>query len=91
MTYEWDESKRRSNIAKHGYDLAWGDLVYEAPGKVTIESHRSHEHRWLDIAEIGGELVVLTLTYTRRGEAIRFISLRPASRKERSIYYGKDR
>lgn len=91
MIYEWDETKRRANIAKHGYDLADGDLVYEAPGKVTIDSHRSHEHRWLDLAEIDGELAVLTLTYTRRGEAVRFISLRPASRKERRIYHGENR
>lgn len=58
MIYEWDETKRRANIAKHGYDLARGDLVFED---------------------------------TCRGEAVRFISLRPASRKERRIYHGENR
>jgi uncharacterized protein len=90
MIYEWDETKRLSNIEKHGYDLADGDLVYESPDKITLESHRPHEKRWVDIAEIDGELVTLTLTYTLRGTSVRFISLRPASRKERSLYHGQD-
>jgi uncharacterized DUF497 family protein len=91
MIYEWDETKRVANIEKHGYDLADGDLVYESPNKITLESHRPHERRWIDIAEIEGELVTLTLAYTRRGTTVRFISLRPASRKERSLYHGESR
>lgn len=35
---------------------------------------------------IEGELMALTLTYTVRGNAVRFISLRKASRKERRHY-----
>lgn len=87
MVYEWNESKRLKNLEKHGYDLADGQLVYEAPNKVTIESNRPQEHRWMDIAEIGGELVTLTLIYTLRKDAVRCISLRRASRKERNLYY----
>ena len=45
MIYEWDEAKRLANIEKHGYDLSYGDLVYESLDKVTFESHRPHEHR----------------------------------------------
>jgi uncharacterized protein len=86
MVYEWDEDKRLKNFEKHGYDLADGQLVYESPKKITIESHRSHERRWLDIAEVGGELITLTLAYTLRADSVRCISLRKASRKERSIY-----
>jgi len=90
MVYEWDENKRLQNFEKHGYDLADGQLVYESPGKITVASHRPDEQRWLDIAEVGGELVTLTLAYTLRGDAVRCISLRPASRKERSLYDGQD-
>lgn len=90
MIYEWDENKRLKNFEKHGYDLADGELVYESPGKITVNSHRPHEQRWLDIAEIGGEVMTLTLTYTLRGDAVRCISLRKASRKERSIYNGQN-
>jgi len=87
MIYEWDENKRLKNFAKHGYDLADGELVYESPQKVTVGSHRPHEQRWLAIAEVGGDLITLTLTYTLRGVAVRCISLRKASRRERSLYH----
>jgi uncharacterized DUF497 family protein len=40
---------------------------------------------------IDGELMTLTLTYTLRGETVRFISLRKASRKERRLYHGQNR
>lgn len=90
MIYEWDENKRLKNFEKHGYDLADGQLVFESPNKITVESHRPHERRWLDIAEIDGEVVVLSLTYTLRRDAVRCISLRKASRKERSHYYGQN-
>lgn len=90
MVYEWDENKRRKNLQKHGYDLADGQLVYESSNKITVESHRPNERRWLDIAEIGDEVVTLTFAYTLRGDIVRCISLRKASRKERSVYYGQD-
>jgi len=86
MIYEWDEAKRLKNLEKHGIDLIRGVQVYEAECKVTLESHRSHENRWMDIAGIDGVIMVLSLTYTRRKDTVRFISLRPASRKERRIY-----
>ena len=90
MVYEWDENKRLRNFEKHGYDLADGQLVYESPNKITVESHRPPERRWMDIAEVGGELITLTLAYTVRGDAVRCISLRKSSRKERSVYYGQN-
>jgi len=86
MIYEWDSDKRLKNIEKHGYDLKLGVHVFEAPDKLTIDSHRPHEKRWMDIAKIDGEVMALTLTYTIRADAVRFISLRKASRKERNEY-----
>ncbi len=90
MRYEWDEEKRQLNKAKHGHDLADGDLVYESPGKLTIDSHRHDEQRWLDIAVVNNQLLTLTLAYTVRGDVVRFISLRKASRKERRQYNGQN-
>jgi len=87
MTYEWDETKRQKNIEKHGYDLKRGMSVYEAPDKLTLDSHRPDEQRRCDVALIDGELMALTLAYTLRGEAVRLISLRKASSKERRLYY----
>jgi hypothetical protein len=54
--------------------------------KLTIPSNYASEQRWIDIAPVGGELVVLTLVYTYREERVRIISLRKASKQERRLY-----
>ena len=84
--FVWDEAKRRSNLEKHGLDFKDAHLVYDNPEKCTYDSSRKGERRWRDIAVavIHGKL--LTLIYTERGDQIRVISLRPASREEREQY-----
>lgn len=84
--YEWDEAKRSSNLKKHRLDFADAHVVYEHPGKVTIDTPRGGELRHLDLAlvEVAGR--VLALVYTKRGENVRVISFRNASREERVIY-----
>lgn len=82
----YDETKRQSNIAKHGLDLADAGLVYNAPDKVTLESPRSEESRLMDIALVEVMGVVLVLVYVKRGATVRVISLRRASKSERRLY-----
>jgi hypothetical protein len=84
--FVWDEAKRRSNLEKHGLDFKDAHLVYDNPEKYTYDSSRKGERRWMDIAVavIHGKL--LTLIYTERGDQIRVISLRPASREELEQY-----
>lgn len=84
--FVWDEAKRKANIRKHGLDFLDAGLIYDNPDKCTYESPRPDESRWMDIAMavIRGRL--LTLIYTRRGDDIRVISFRPASREERTQY-----
>jgi len=80
----YDEAKRQANLVKHGLDLADAGLVFEASGKLTLESPRGLEPRRMDIAPVDG--VVLVLVYVERGEDIRVISLRRASKAERKLY-----
>lgn len=89
VNYEWDEAKRTANLEKHGLDLLLGKRVYEAELKLTIESTRqgASERRFMDVAELAG--IVVVLVYTYREEVVRFISLRPAKRKERRLYLAK--
>jgi uncharacterized DUF497 family protein len=84
IEYEWDEDKRLSNLERHGLDFRSAYLVYENPGKLTLKSRYSNEPRLVDVAEVGGRVVVLV--YTLRREAVRCISFRYAKRKERRIY-----
>jgi len=89
MEYEWDENKRQSNLEKHGLDFVIAYNIYESADKLSIPSNNSNEFRWIDIAPVGKELVVLTLVYTYREEIVRIISLRKASKKERRFYNEK--
>lgn len=84
--YEWDEAKREANLRKHGLDFDDADIVFENPNRITFEVGGRGEVRWLDIALVESDGIVLALVYTVREYNIRIISFRKASRKERSIY-----
>ncbi|ROH85613.1 BrnT family toxin [Stagnimonas aquatica] len=86
MRYEWDEAKREANLVKHGLDFVQAVWVHEADFKLTIPSPRGDEMRYVDVAEVQGQLLVLSLVYTLRDEAVRVISLRRANARERRMY-----
>ena len=76
----------RRNLAKHGLDFVDANLVFEVALKATVEVTRAEdeEPRFVDFAEVRG--AVLMLVYTMRRGAVRCISLRPASRRERKAF-----
>lgn len=83
----WDEVKRATNLEKHGLDFVDAWLVYENPQKVTLESKRVKEElRHLDAAYVDSVGLALALIYTMRGDEVRPISFRRASRQERKRY-----
>lgn len=84
--FTWDEVKRRGNLEKHGLDFADAYLVYDNPEKVTFSLTRNGERRNIDIALVKVVDRVLLLVYTLRGEDVRIISFRVASREERAHY-----
>ena len=83
MPYEWDEAKRRGNIAKHGIDFAesarfqWGTAIIEM-------DDRHSEPRFRAFGYIGSRLH--TVVYTERGGNTRIISIRKANPKEMQRY-----
>lgn len=83
--YVWDESKRRSNLKKHGLDFKDAYLVYENPDKCTYDASRYDEYRLMDVALAVVRGRVLTLVYTENEDEVR-ISFRHASREERKRY-----
>ena len=84
--FAWDEAKRKSNLEKHGLDFKDAHLVYENQDNCTYEAGFKGERRLMDLATavIHGRL--LTLIYTERGDDVRVISFRAASREEREQY-----
>jgi len=84
--FVWDETKRKSNLEKHGLDFKDAHLVYDNPEKSTYESTRKDERRFLDLAFAIVADRLLALVYTERGDDVRVISFRVASREERELY-----
>ncbi len=75
MDYEWDETKRQSNIRKQGIDFAHAIKVFDAEFIQTEDSRRDYgERRFRVIGELDGDLV--QVAYTWRGDRRRLISAR---------------
>ena len=85
MEIEFDPEKAAANLAKHGVPLVSGTVVLEnCIGRVNDDRFDYGEQRINAFGLINGRLFVCT--YTMRGEVCRLISVRQASRKERSIW-----
>ena len=88
MQFIFDPRKDAANIAKHGLSLSDAPLVFNAVNKLTIGSTRAGEDRLMDVAlvEVAGVVLVYVL---REPNKVRAISLRRASRQERTLYAQK--
>ena len=90
LTFEWDEKKADENLKKHGVSFDEAKTVFNDPFSVTIydPDHSTDEQRYIDIGmSTKGRLIVVS--YSERGETIRMISSRKATKKERRSYEDK--
>jgi uncharacterized DUF497 family protein len=90
MLFEWDESKNRSNRAKHKVSFEAATLVFEDPRAIDLlDRVEEGEQRWHTLGVAAGLAVLLVVhTYRAEGgvERIRIISARKATPHERKIY-----
>ena len=87
MQFTFDPRKDATNIIKHGLSLSDATLVFNAVNKLTIKSTRNDEARMMDVAMVKVAGVVLVLVYVlREPNLVRVISLRRASKQERTMY-----
>lgn len=90
-TFEWDVDKAAANVAKHGVSFEEAATVFldaDSLDGPDVE-HSAAEARWLRLGRsAAGRVLMVAYTQRRRanGEAIRLISARQASRKERAAY-----
>ncbi|UVC08508.1 BrnT family toxin [Rhizobium sp. TH2] len=84
--FDWDEEKRNANIRKHGIDFIAAKQVFDDLFGVDDEERSMDygEMRRKVIGHSAGEL--LSVVYTLRGDIIRIVSARRASKSERRIY-----
>jgi hypothetical protein len=79
--FEWDRSKAKQNETKHGVAFADTFGVFEDSSALTLDQQVGGEARFVTIGMDGfGRLLVVA--YTWRGENIRIISARKATRVE---------
>jgi uncharacterized protein len=86
MRFEWDESKNRANVRKHGIDFADAEEMFRGFVLVRPDTDLDYdEERWLGIGLLRGR-VAFAAFVERPPDTIRIISLRKASHEERKQY-----
>jgi len=84
LRFVWDRDKAAANLAKHGVSFNEAATAFGDPLSITIPDpdHSVGEERWLLLGlSTAGRLLVVA--HTERGDEIRIITARPATRRER--------
>jgi len=87
LDFEWDDGKAAANFRKHGVTFEQAAYAFRDPFAL----------EWIDVRDVYGEERVillgmsggqiLSVVYTERGETIRLISARRATKYEKDNYY----
>lgn len=85
MDYEWDPNKAKLNFRKHGVAFADAVTVFSDDMAITVNDDNPDEERF---ATMGMDALgrVLVVVYTWRGNRIRPIMARKATKSEREQY-----
>ena len=82
------QKQKHSNKIKHGIDFNTAKHMWHDINRVEIEAPYPIERRGILIAKIGK--ILWTAIFTRRGKAIRIISVRRARKREADLYGKKE-
>jgi uncharacterized DUF497 family protein len=87
LSFEWDQNKAKSNLAKHGVSFEEAATVFGDALSLTIPdpAHSQVEERWI-VLGWSNQRKLLVVVHTERGDIIRIISARLASRREHKQY-----
>lgn len=87
LNFQWDKAKASANLRKHDVSFEEAATVFADELSLTIPDpdHSQVEHRFILLGtSYRGKMLVVV--HTERGDSIRIISARPASRRERQQY-----
>jgi hypothetical protein len=87
LRFEWDPRKARDNRAKHRVSFHEAATVFaDSLGRIIDDARHSEvEQRFVLLGESAWRRVLVVM-FSERGEAIRLISARKATRRERRRY-----
>jgi uncharacterized DUF497 family protein len=85
VVFEWDRRKAEISLKKHAVDFADAVAVFSDDSAITLQDDSNGEERFVSVGldALGRVLVV---AFSWRGERIRLISARRATRRERRQY-----
>lgn len=92
LRFEWDPRKAAANLAKHKVSFEEAVTVFGDPlGRITEDPrHYQDEERYV-LLGLSERQRFLAVMFTERGVAIRLISARRATRRERRDYEESER
>lgn len=87
LEFVWDPAKAAGNLRKHGVSFLEATTAFADPNSLTISDpdHSTTEDR-LILLGLSTRSRLLIVAHTERGDVIRLISARKATRKERTTY-----
>jgi uncharacterized DUF497 family protein len=86
MRFEWDETKRQSNLLKHGFDFVGIEEVFEGDTVTILDDRFDYgEKRFLTLGLLHERVVVIV--HTEMDEMIRILSVRKATKNEEISYF----
>lgn len=87
LNFEWDEQKARANLKKHNVSFTEATTVFNDPFCISLEdeAHSTIEFRFLAIGYSAVQRLLLVV-HAERGNNIRIISARLATKNERRLY-----
>lgn len=94
LRFEWDETKNRRNLRKHGVSFEEAQTVFFDDRAIEFfdEEHLHAEDRFLMLGTSAKLRILLVCHCLRRSDSvIRIISARRATRRERAFYDRGDR
>jgi uncharacterized DUF497 family protein len=85
--FEWDDLKAANTETLRGLSFEYAATIFDDPGALEIPDRRRDygEERWKLIGRAYDGLI-LSVIFTERGERIRIISARRATKRERQAY-----
>jgi uncharacterized protein len=87
LRFAWDSRKAASNLRKHEVSFVEAASAFEDPLSLTVPdpAHSRAEERFVLIGQSKNQYLVV-VAHVERGDVIRIISARIASRAERRTY-----
>jgi uncharacterized protein len=87
LAFEWDPRKERLNLAKYGVSFGEALTVFGDPlGRLVEDSQDAGDETRFALLAQSDRPRLLVVLFTERGDAIRLISARRATPRERRSY-----